>query len=130
MVRELDFSDGFESSTPPVTSMPTVITGSSSVPVSITAGGGITAAAAVAEDQFVKGIGGVTVTANPQISAGTYNGQVLNLIGTSDTNWVSLANGNGLRLNGPCTLTDGKVLSLRWDSVAALWGERFENGMA
>lgn len=128
-MRELDFDDGFESSAAPVVTVST-ITGTSSAPTAITAGGGITAAAVPEETQFVSGTGGVDINANPQISAGTFDGQKLTLIGTSDTDYVLLENGNGLQLNGPCTLTNAAEIGLMWNAAAAVWRERYRNGMA
>lgn len=130
MVRELDFSDGFETATPPTMTAVT-ITGTSAAPVLITAGGGITADDVTEEDQYVAGDGGaVDVSANPQVSPGTYHGQKLNLIGTSDTDTVTLENGDGLELNGECVLTQGAILALRWNATSSLWTERYRNGMA
>jgi hypothetical protein len=59
----------------------------------------------------------VTVTANPQISAATNVGQILRLIGRSATNTVTLADGNGLSLNGSWVGGLDSVLELVWDGT-------------
>lgn len=92
------------------------ITGSIASPSSITAGGGITPVAGKRKQIiFVKGTGGVDITANPQIAAGTIVGQRLLLIGTSDTDTLKLDHGTGLDLNGSITLGLRWQLSLLWD---------------
>lgn len=100
-----------------------VITGSTGSPTSITAGSGITANGGYprSEVQFVVGNGGaVTVTANPQISVGTIVGQELRLIGTDDTNTVTIADGTGLSLNGPWVGANHSVIDLMWDGTVWL----------
>lgn len=97
-----------------------------SSPTSISAAGGIGSSSAAREYQFIVGNGGpVTVTANPQITAGEVVGQELLLQGTSDANTVTIDTGTGLNLNGPCTLRDGSVIHLVWDGT--LWSEVSRN---
>lgn len=105
-----------------------VITGSRAAPVSITAVGGITPAVCQSEIQYVKGSGGpVTVSANPQIAAGTFVGQRLELRGRSDADYVALANGNGLELHGDIQLVAGSSLGLGWDGT--VWSEEYRNDL-
>ncbi len=127
-MRILDFADGFESSSPP-TATPTTVTGTSSAPETITAAGGISVSGVSHETIYVQGTGGVTVTANPRVQAGTVEGQVLVLVGTSDTHWVELDDGQGLEMNGPCRLTNKAELVLVWNATAAVWRQRSQNGM-
>jgi hypothetical protein len=95
-------------------------------PNSITAAGGISTLGLARELQFVKSnSGAVTVTANPQIEAGTLVGQELILQGTSDTDTLTISNGTGLILNGACTLRAGSRIYLVWDST--VWGEVSRN---
>lgn len=95
-----------------------IVSGTRAAPNSITAAGGITATSNSRTMMFIQGSGGaVTVTANPQISAGTILGQELILIGRSDTNSITLSDGTGLSLNGPITLSADSVLSLVWDGT-------------
>jgi hypothetical protein len=67
------------------------------------------------------------VSSNPQISAGTIVGQELVLKGTDNTNTVTIQNGTGLELNGPCPLRSGSQIYLVWDGT--VWGEVSRNGI-
>lgn len=98
------------------------VVGTRAAPTAIVAGTGVTYAAASVTHNYIEGSGGaVTVTANPQVAAGTVVGQTLLLIGRSAANTVTLANGTGLSLNGNITLTDDDNLYLYWDGSA--WSE-------
>lgn len=80
-------------------------------------------------DWYVVSNGGaISLSANPQIQAGSRVGQRLDLIGTSDTDSVQLNHGTGLVLNGPCILKSGSVLMLRWDGTN--WVERGRSDIA
>lgn len=55
----------------------------------------------------VRGSGGaVTITANPAIANGT-EGQVITLIGASDSNTLTINDGNGIQLNGAAKVVLG-----------------------
>lgn len=100
------------------------VTGSGTVPLGITAAGGITWAGQNRQLTHVHGSpGAVTISANPQISAGTAEGNELTIIGRDDTNTVTITNGNGLRLNGDIILGDGDVLGLIWSNTNSKWEE-------
>jgi hypothetical protein len=99
-----------------------VVYGSIAGPVLITDIGGVTSTADQRALIFISTSGGaVTVTANPQISAGTKVGQELRLVGTSDTNYVILNDGNGLSLNGQILIKNKVSIDLWWDG--AVWNE-------
>lgn len=120
MGRVIDFTDGFTSASAPTTLSVSSLTisGSRASANSIVAGTGITAPSGTSQLQFVEGSGGaVDVSANPQISAGDAVGQLLILVGRSDTNTVTLEHGTGLVLNGTCVLSADSVLTLVWDST-------------
>lgn len=92
--------------------------GTRAAPLDITAAGGITSHGTQTELQFVHGSPGVvTISANPQITAGTQVGQILTLMGTDDTNTLTLSNGNGLVMNGDCTLLNDSVIGFVWDGT-------------
>jgi hypothetical protein len=93
--------------------------GTRASPTAVTAAGGVVfSGTAYVNVYFLQGSGGaVTVTANPQISAATNVGQELTLIGRSDTNTITLADGTGLSLNGPIVLKADSVLNLVWDGT-------------
>lgn len=101
------------------------VTGTASVPTSITAAGGITPTSGVnAELIFVQGSpGAVDIGKNPQIAVGTTVGQQLVLVGCSDSLTILLNNGTGLSLNGDCMLVGNSVLGLYWDGT--LWQEEY-----
>lgn len=100
--------------------------GTQGSPLGITAAGGIANNIPGEQGSFIHGSpGAVTVSANPQIAAGTVVGQKMTLIGCDDTNTVTLTNGNGLRLNGDAVIGDGYVMSFMWDG--ANWQELYRS---
>ena len=78
---------------------------------------------------YVAAASAITVSANPQIQAGSLEGQILEVIGTSDTNTVTYSDGTGLKLNGPITLAKWSTISLRWDATGLVWRERYRNDL-
>jgi|SRR6267142_2210092 len=104
------------------------ISGTRSSPVNITAAGGITPPGGYNQLIYLQGnAGNIVVTANPSVAAGTADGQLLELRGRNDSQTVSLANGNGLSLNGSCLLAADDSLWLRWDTVNWVELSRREN---
>ncbi len=92
------------------------VTGTRGVPTEIVAAISITHAGFWDEIQFVTGSGGaVSMSADPQIEAGTSTGQTLTLVG--GTNAVTIANGTGVRQNGSMTLDDGDTITYLWDGT-------------
>lgn len=85
--------------------------------------GGTTSQTVVASDTITSGTlknrltaaSAITMSSNPQIADGTGN-QLLTLIGTSNTNTIALADGNGLLLKSPITLRSGDSITLLYDS--------------
>jgi hypothetical protein len=103
-------------------SQPTV-TGSQSSPTSVTAAGGVAFTGSnYFNVSFVQGsAGAVTVSASPQIAAGTLVGQRLMLVGTSASNTLSLVDGTGLGLNGPVTISNNSAIEMVWNG--SVWYE-------
>lgn len=104
-------------------------TGTSSSPSSITASGGVAFTGnAFKSTWYVKSnSGAVTITANPQIAAGTFEGQELKLIQMSATDTLQFANGNGLALSGASTLILDQVYKMavfHWDATGTVWVEQ------
>lgn len=99
------------------------ITGTRASPSSIVAGAGVAFSSTSFNNiWFIKGSGGaVTVSANPQIAAGSSVGQRLLLIGRDNTNTVTFSDGTGLDLDGPITLGAGASIELFWDGTN--WSE-------
>lgn len=71
--------------------------------------------------------GAVVLDAVTAIADGQIDGQLLTLIGTSDVNTVEVPDGANTQLQGPCVLTDGDALSLRWDVALSVWQEISRN---
>lgn len=109
----------------PYAAGPYAPTGTVGVPVSVTALSGITVNGNTRQLKFIVGAGAVVVTATPQVQVGTLIGQELVLRGTDNVNTVTLADANGLNLNGPCVLRNGSTLYLIWDG--ATWSEVSRN---
>lgn len=96
-----------------------VVTGTRATPQDIGTGG-ITYVNADGPLQtwFVQGNGGpIIVSGNPAISAAATVGRRLRLIGRSDTNTLTLNDGNGLDLNGPVVLGASSVIDLEFDGT-------------
>ena len=115
-MRVLDFNDSQSSATTPTPLNGRTVTGTEGSPEQITAGGGITVTSNAGDEAiFVEGSGGsVNITANPQISNGQFLGQIIHLIGKSDTNTLVLEDGDGLSLNGTCELFNNSIIELFW----------------
>ena len=106
----------------------TQIQGTTGSPVLIATSGISILSNVVRQIQYIAGNGGpVTVTSNPQIQAGTINGQELELVGTDSTNTVTLSDGNGLKLNGNITVGQYTSIKLVWDG--SIWREQIRNGL-
>lgn len=93
------------------------VSDSRATPADITAVGGISFAGnAIDNLMFVQGSGGpVTITANPKISAGSFVGQKLQLIFVSNTNTLTIADGNGVNQNGAIVGNANSAISYVWD---------------
>ncbi len=100
------------------------VTGTSAAPTLLVAGTALTVAANYNHKKYIAGSGGaVDVSANPQIAAGSRDGQWLLLVGCHDTNTVKYENGTGLDLEGQITMGLNWQLWLSWDATAAVWVE-------
>lgn len=106
-----------------------VVIGTRGSPTAIVAGSGIAAPTTNADHLcYVQGSGGaVDVSANPQIGAGTRNGQRMTIRGRSAVNTVLLEHGNGLVMNGAYNLGDDSQIVFRWDTTN--WVEESRNGL-
>lgn len=107
------------------------LNGGSGSPQSVTAGGGVSLSSQVPllNEAWLAGSGGaVTVTKTPSVTAGSNDGEILKLIGTSATNTVTLQDqsnlaSSGLSLNGNWIGAKDSVLTLHWDAAQSLWVE-------
>lgn len=126
-MRILNFNDTFSSAVEPTASPLVKVTGSYASPSLITVGG-FTPAGRAIEKAYIKGSGGpIDVTANPQVAAGTNDGDELEFECVDNTNSVKWDNGTGLALNGDYTMVKDSVLKLRWNAGASKWTEVSRN---
>lgn len=105
------------------------IFGNSGAPTSITASGGFNfTGSAFTTVWYVKSnSGAVTISANPQIAAGSFDGQVLKLVQMDATNTLQISNGNGVALAGGSTLILDQVYKTAvfiWDATGSVWLEQ------
>jgi len=63
-----------------------------------------------------------TITANPQIVAGSVN-NLLTIIGTSDSNYVTIKAGNGTDIATDMVLRNGSIITLVYNTTSSLWCE-------
>jgi hypothetical protein len=106
-----------------------VVTGTRASPTTITAAGITYSTTGGSRQQwYILGdtTTGTDITANPQISAGSEDGQELILVGRDDSRTVIFEDGNGLSLKGGSwTAYANSTLYLRWDT--SVWVEVFSN---
>ena len=62
------------------------------------------------------------ISSDPQIADGA-PGQIITIIGSSDTNTLTLDDGDGLRLSAQCVLGAGDTITLYYDGTLADWIE-------
>jgi len=101
------------------------VSGSIGAPLSITSGAGVSFSGSnVSNIKFLKSNGGtVNVTANPQIQAGSFVGQNLDLYFTSDTDILILEDGDGLDLPAVFVSANKRFLSLWW--TGSTWSQKY-----
>lgn len=63
-----------------------------------------------------------TITTNPQIVVGR-QGTLLTLVGTSDTNYIVFAAGNGTDLHSTFYLKNNRIISFVYNATSSLWCE-------
>lgn len=98
----------------------------------VASGGTITVSTTERVQYFrVSGNGGAqSMSATPFGSASWTDGTIVRLVGTSDTNLLSLDSNdadNGAILNGDCSLGKYNMLTLIWDSELNRWIETSRN---
>lgn len=101
---------------------------STNASATVSAGGTISVSTTERVQYFrVSGQGGAqSLSATPFGSASWIDGTIVRLVGTSDTNTISLDHNdadNGAILNGDCTLAKYNMLTLIWDSEFNRWLE-------
>ena len=95
------------------------VTGTRAIPSAIVAGTGILfTGGSLYNLWFVSGSGGaVTITAAARIAAGTTVGQRLALIVPTGANQLTMADGNGLDLDGTLIMAAGSSAEFMWDGT-------------
>jgi hypothetical protein len=92
------------------------ISGTDASPTIVTAAGGVVFSGSAYENYyFLSAASAITISATPQISAATNAGQRLVINSKSATNTITLADGNGLSLNGTWVGGLDSVLILYWN---------------
>ncbi len=91
----------------------------------LAAGSTMTPAAAVM--RVVSDGGAVTLSAVTAITAGEYDEQLLDVVGTDNADTVTIPDAGIMQINGLITLSTGTRISLAWDNGAMLWRERNRN---
>ncbi len=71
--------------------------------------------------------GAVVIDTTTPIVAGEFDGQELELEGTSDTNTVEIRDSGTVDLNGLIVLNNGQWITLRWNNTLSKWRERNRN---
>ena len=72
----------------------------------------------------VSGSGGaVTLDGTTAISDGAKDGQLIIVMGTDNTNTVTIPDGANTELAGPVTLAAGESIGLIWDATTSAWTE-------
>lgn len=108
------FSIGATITSPNITNAP-VATGT------VVAGTGITAAM-LSRFMYFNTAAAIDITADPQIANGT-SGQLITIIGSSDTNTLTLDDATGLRLTGQMVLGIGDNITLLYEGTIGDWIE-------
>lgn len=101
------------------------VSGSIGTPLNISAGAGVSFSGTnVSNIKFLKSNGGtVNISANPQIQAGNFVGQTLELYFTSDTDILIFEDGDGLDLPAVFVSANKRFLSLWWTGAA--WSQKY-----
>lgn len=72
---------------------------------------------------YVSGSGGAVTLGSIAIANGSVDGQMVRIIGTSDTNAVTINHGSNTTQNGDITLSADDSILFRWNESASLWKE-------
>jgi len=129
-LKVLNFPDGFTSATAPVELGGAIIVYDVE---SIIVSGSVSSSLTIGFQQRpVIGDGGAVTTANDVFGSvgGWLNGTQITLIGTDDTNTVTIPFSNtayGCLVNGNATLENGYTLTLQWNETIERWFEISRN---
>lgn len=88
----------------------------------VVAGTGITEAM-LADNMYFNTASAIDISANPQIADG-WDGQEITIVGSSDTNTLTLDDGTGLALSGQWVGGVGDAITLTYNATLDLWVEK------
>lgn len=96
-------------------------------PTSVTAGGGIPFSSTSGTTVLYakSNSGAVDISANPQIAAGTVDGQILEIVFTSDTDTLLIEDGTGVDAPGDFLSEAKRKVQYRWDAGRSVWSENW-----
>lgn len=89
--------------------------------------GGATMTPSASVMRVVSTGGAVTLSAVTAITAGEYDEQLLDVVGTDNVNTVTIPDAGIMQINGLITLQTGTRIGLAWDNGAMLWREITRN---
>ncbi|MCK5652766.1 MAG: hypothetical protein KAJ42_15355 [Gemmatimonadetes bacterium] len=89
--------------------------------------GGATMTPAASVMKVISTGGAVTLSAVTAITAGEYDEQLLDVVGTDNGDTVTIPDAGIMQINGLITLSTGTRISLAWDNGAMLWREKSRN---
>ena len=89
--------------------------------------GGATMTPAASVMKVISTGGAVTLSAVTAITAGEYDEQLLDVVGTDNGDTVTIPDAGIMQINGLITLSTGTRISLAWDNGAMLWREIARN---
>jgi len=118
-----DTADGLDTITGLAGTTPVPISKSSAL--SLAAGGTIPSAGGTVTKAvyYVSGNGGAVTLGSIAIANGSVDGQMVRIIGTSDTNTVTINHGSNTTQNGDITLSADESILFIWKNSASLWKE-------
>lgn len=127
-LRVINFADGFTSNNVPSEIQSSYV---AYAVETIDASDTISSAAAVGfQRRSVIGNGAVTTSNTPFGSSGWQDGIIITLLGTDDTNTVTIPfnnNNYGCVINGQCTLGNGQSITLQYSEDDLRWYEIARN---
>jgi hypothetical protein len=127
-LRVINFADGFTSNNVPSEIQGAYVTYSLETINNL---GEISSSASVGfQRRAIVGSGAVTTSNNPFGTDGWQDGLVITLLGTDDTNTVTipfLDGSYGCLINGQCTLGNGQSITLQWNEDDLRWYEISRN---
>jgi len=94
----------------------------------VASAGTIVCAGGIRQLLRVAGNGGAqTANATTGMTAGTVDGQEVDLLGTSDTDTLTITVAGNMAPNGSITLGNGDIIRFLWDATNSVWREAYRS---